>query len=63
MRVPDNFIINFKKGSSMTIGKMSRKHFKEIKLLLTWSPNCIVTNSTGEGAIKITHKAARSNSH
>ena len=26
----------------------------EVSLILTWSPNCVITNSTGEGKFKIT---------
>ena len=26
----------------------------EVELILTWSTNCVITNSTGEGKFKIT---------
>ena len=26
----------------------------EVTLVLTWSPNCVITNSTGDGKFKIT---------
>ena len=26
----------------------------EVELILTWSKNCVITNSTGEGKFKIT---------
>ena len=26
----------------------------EVNLILTWSPTCVITNSTGEGKFKIT---------
>ena len=27
----------------------------EVSLILTWSPSCVITNSTGEEKFKITH--------
>ena len=46
--VPLKYLSNFWRTLEMPLSNC------EVSLILTWSPSCVVTNSTGEGKFKIT---------
>ena len=46
--VPLKYLINFWRTLKIPLINC------EVSLTLTWSPNCVITNSTGEGKFKIT---------
>ena len=48
--VPLKYLSNFWKTLEMPLINC------EVGLILTWSPNCVIISSTGEGKFKITDK-------
>ena len=46
--VPLKYLSNFRRTLEMPLSNC------EVSLILTWSPSCVITNSTGEGKFKIT---------
>ena len=46
--VPLKYFSNFKRNLEIPLINC------EVSLTLTWSPNCVITNSTGQGKFKIT---------